>query len=70
MIWFTISAASLGYPEDITGYKIYVNTFDYDMGAPRGMVEDFPEEWKFGTSLTLQETPRVIDETDNIIVIQ
>lgn len=70
MIWFTISAASLGYPEDITGYKIYVNTFDYDMGAPRGMVEGFPEEWKFGTSLTLQETPRVIDETDNIIVIQ
>ena len=64
MIWFTISAASLGYPTDISGYKIYINTYDFDMGSPRGMVEGEPEEWKFGTgSVPLAQTP------DNIIVI-
>lgn len=70
MIWFTISAASLGYPKDISGYKIYINTYDFDMGSPRGMVEGEPEEWKFGTgSVPLAQTPRVVDETDTIIVI-
>lgn len=70
MIWFTISAASLGYPTDISGYKIYINTYDFDMGSPRGMVEGEPEEWKFGTgSVPLAQTPRVVDETDTIIVI-
>ena len=29
-----------------------------------------PEEWKFGTgSVPLAQTPRVVDETDNIIII-
>lgn len=70
MIWFTISASSLGYPKDITGYKIYINTYDFDMGAPRGMVEGEHEEWKFGTAISLEDTPRVIDELDTIIEIK
>lgn len=70
MIWFTISAAAMGYPSDISGYKFYINNYDFDMGNPRGMVEGDPEQWKFGTgSISLDECPRVVDETDEIIII-
>ncbi len=71
MIWFTISAAAMGYPNDISGYKFYINNYDFDMGNPRGMVQGDPEQWKFGSgSVPLDECPRVVDETDNIIVIE
>lgn len=79
MIWIKISAASMGYPSDISGYKFYINTWDFDMGNPRGIVKGEPEEYKFGTGDTniepekgnegYQPVPFVCDELDNIITI-
>lgn len=71
MIWFKISAAAMGYPSSISGYKFYINTFDFDMGNPRGIKTGEPEKYKFGCGdLTVEETPAVCDETDEIIVIE
>ena len=71
MIWFTISAASIGYPKNIDGYKIYINNFDFDMGSPRGMIDGEPETWKFGTgSIPKDNCPAVVDETDSVIIIK
>lgn len=71
MIWFTISAASIGYPKNIDGYKIYINNFDFDMGSPRGMIDGEPETWKFGTgSIPKDKCPAVVDETDSVIIIE
>lgn len=71
MIWFTISAASMGYPKDITGYKFYINNYDFDMGSPRGMVQGDAEQWKFGSGeVPLDDCPRVVDETDVIVEIE
>lgn len=70
MVWFKVSAAAMGSPVSIKGYKFYINTYDFDMGSPRGIKAGDPEQYKFGTgSLTIAETPVVCDETDNIIVI-
>ena len=70
MIWITISAGAMGYPKSIDGYKFFIDDYDFDMGSPRGMVEGEAEEWKFGTGdLKLEETPRVVDEGDEVIVI-
>ena len=71
MIWIKISAAAMGYPSDISGYKFYVNTWDFDMGSPRGLKAGNAERYKFGSgSLSVDETPLVCDETDEIIVIK
>lgn len=71
MIWFKISAAAMGYPSSISGYKFYINTFDFDMGSPRGIKTGDPEKYKFGCGdLSVDETPAVCDETDNIIVME
>lgn len=71
MIWFKISAAAMGYPSSISGYKFYINTFDFDMGSPRGIKAGEPEKYKYGTGdLSVAETPAVCDETDEIIVIE
>lgn len=71
MIWIKISAAAMGYPSDISGYKFYVNTWDFDMGSPRGLKAGDAERYKFGSgSLSVSETPLVCDETDEVIVIK
>lgn len=71
MIWFNISAAAMGYPKDISGYKFYINTWDLDMGSPRGIKAGNAEQYKFGTGeLALDTVPLVCDETDEIIVIE
>ena len=71
MIWIKISAAAMGYPSDISGYKFYINTWDFDMGSPRGIKAGNCERYKFGTgTLTVAETPLVCDETDTVIVIE
>ena len=70
MIWITLTAGALGYPSDISGYKIFFDNYDFDMGSPRGIVEGDSVEWKFGTGeLTLEETPKVVDEIDTVISI-
>lgn len=71
MIWFNISAAAMGYPKDIAGYKFYINTWDFDMGSPRGIKAGDAEQYKFGTGeLAVDTVPLVCDETDEIIVIE
>lgn len=71
MIWFNISAAAMGYPKDISGYKFYINTWDFDMGSPRGIKAGDAEQYKFGTGeLDVDSVPLVCDETDEIIVIK
>ncbi|MCK9171228.1 MAG: alpha-amylase family glycosyl hydrolase [Treponema sp.] len=71
MIWFKISAAAMGYPSSITGYKFYINDWDFDMGSPRGVVSGNAERYKFGTgTLAVDDTPKVTDETDNVITIK
>jgi hypothetical protein len=70
VILFTFSAASLGYPSDISGYKFYINTWDEDMGALRSFVTGSSTQWKYGTGTCAEEDfPLVADETDTIIVI-
>ena len=71
MIWFEISAASIGYPANLSGYKFYVNTWDFDMGSPRGVVKGDATRYKFGSGeLDVDSIPLVCDETDNIITIE
>lgn len=71
MVWFTISAASMGYPSDISGYKFYVNTYDFDMGNPRGIQAGDPDQYKFGYgTMNEEDVPLVLDETDSVIVIE
>ena len=71
IIWIKISAAAMGFPKDITGYKFYINTYDFDMGSPRGMKEGDAERYKFGTSdLSVDDVPLVCDETDEVVVIK
>lgn len=70
MIYFKISAASLGYPKDISGYKFYINTWDFDMGSPRGLVEGEAQLWRFACGdMNTEDVPLVCDETDEIITI-
>jgi hypothetical protein len=71
MIWIKISAAAMGYPSDISGYKFYVNTWDFDMGSPRGLKAGDAETYKFGSgTISVGDTPLVCDETDEVIVIE
>lgn len=71
MIWFEISAASIGYPANLSGYKFYVNTWDFDMGSPRGIVKGDATRYKFGSGeLDVDSIPLVCDETDNVITIE
>ena len=71
MIWIKITAAAMGYPDDISGYKFYINTWDFDMGSPRGLKAGDAEVYKFGSgSIAVENTPLVCDETDNVIVIE
>lgn len=70
MVWFTISSQAMGLPADLSGYKIYINTWDFDMGNPRGIQNGAAERYKFGTSIAVADTPLVCDETDTVIVIQ
>ncbi len=70
MIWFKISAASIGYPNSLENYRFYVNTWDFDMGSPRGMKEGDAERYKFGSgTLPVNSVPMVCDELDTVIVI-
>lgn len=70
MIWISISAAAMGYPKDVTGYKFYINNWDFDMGSPRGLKEGDAEQYKFGSgTLSVSEVPLVCDELDEPIVI-
>lgn len=70
MIWLSISAAAMGYPKDITGYKFYINNWDFDMGSPRGLKEGDAEQYKFGSgTLSASAVPLVCDETDTVITI-
>ncbi|WP_294428987.1 alpha-amylase family glycosyl hydrolase [uncultured Treponema sp.] len=71
MIWIKISAAAMGYPSDITGYKFYINTWDFDMGSPRGLKAGDSDRYKFGSgTLSVDDVPLVCDETNNVIVIE
>ena len=56
MIWFTIPANAIGNPANLSGYKFYINTYDFDMGNPRGMIVGKPEQYKYATSLSFEET--------------
>lgn len=71
MIYFTISAAAMGYPSDISGYKFYINTWDYGLAENRALQEGTATAWNFGTgTLSLSECPRVCDETDIIAEVK
>ena len=61
LIKFYIKGASLGNPTSLSGWKIYINTYDYDMGDLRGMAVA-PSGWKFGGG-DISTDPLVIDET-------
>ena len=70
MIWLSISAAAMGYPKDISGYKFYINNWDFDMGSPRGLKEGDAEQYKFGSgTLSVSAVPLVCDEIDTVITI-
>ena len=56
MIWFTIPANAIGNPANLSGYKFYINTYDFDMGNPREMIVGKPEQYKYATSLSFEET--------------
>ena len=43
-----VTPAAMGYPSSISGYKFYINTFDFDMGNPRGIKTGELEKYKFG----------------------
>lgn len=62
MIWFTIPASAIGNPSDLTGYKFYINTYDFDMGNPRGMIVGSPEQYKYATSLSFEETGSLLNK--------
>lgn len=71
MIYFRISAAALGSPASLKGYKFYLNTWDFDMQKQRGMQAGDATKWNFGTGdLPLKDVPYVCDELDNVIVIE
>lgn len=70
MIYFKISAATMGYPKDISGYKFYINTWDFDMGSPRGLIEGDATRYRFACgNMNIDKVPLVCDETDDIITI-
>ena len=57
MILFTIPANAIGNPSNLKGYKFYINTYDFDMGNPRGMITGSKaEQYKFATQVTFAET--------------
>ncbi len=60
-IVFVVKGASLGYPASLDGWKVYINTYDYDTQKLRGMGME-SSEWKFSGG-NLETDPLVIDET-------
>lgn len=67
VIKFYIKAASLGFPETLEGWKIYINTYDTDTGKLRGM-DPAPSQWKFSGG-SMATDPLVIDETEIITIL-
>lgn len=81
IIWLTISADAIGNPEDITGWKIFITTWDFDNGSPRDLVKfgtvrtdgttvqkAADEPYKFTTKYN--NVPHICDALDQIIVIK
>lgn len=66
VITFTISSQSIGRPDSLSGWKLYVNTWDIDMGKLRQI---FPEEkqYSFGGG-EMNKDPLVIDEISVITI--
>lgn len=69
-ISFIIPAASLGNPSSLTGWKVFIDTYDYDMGKLRAMQEGAAGQWAVGTgTCPLADAPRVLDEIDDVILL-
>ncbi|OQY40396.1 MAG: hypothetical protein B6229_01865 [Spirochaetaceae bacterium 4572_7] len=57
----TIPAESIGKPGSLNGWKIYITTWDEDMGNLRAIVPK-SAEWKFGGGKA-ENTPLIMDDT-------
>ena len=66
LIRFYIKGSSLGYPNSLEGWKVYINTYDYDTQKLRGLDQE-PSEWKFSGG-NMETDPLVIDETGIITI--
>lgn len=70
VVEFVVRAASLGSPESLDGWKIYINTYDMDFDQLRGMVEGDVTgsgKYAFGSGTADPATaPKVLDETEII----
>lgn len=64
---FTISSEAIGNPTSLSGYQIYISTWDEDNGTPRGLVMPVALEFKFGGG-DGNIDPLVIDETSIITI--
>lgn len=65
-IIFTIKGNMIGKPSSLSGWKIYISTWDSDMGNPRGL-ETVAAQYKFGGGDGLVD-PLVMDETTIISI--
>lgn len=65
-VTFRISGSSVGTPSSYSGWKVYVATWDEDMGNPRGLTQT-GGQWKFGGGDGTVD-PLVIDESDVITI--
>ena len=64
VITFIIPGSALGSPPSLSGWQIYIATWDADMGNPRGLTAT-GGVWSFGGG-NGKVDPLVIDETSVI----
>ncbi|OHD16811.1 MAG: hypothetical protein A2Y34_12440 [Spirochaetes bacterium GWC1_27_15] len=63
---FTFSSSSIGNPTNLSGWKIYISTWDEDNGTPRRL-KTTATAYEFGGGDGTKD-PLVIDETDIITI--
>ncbi|OHD37986.1 MAG: hypothetical protein A2Y29_01215 [Spirochaetes bacterium GWE2_31_10] len=66
VITFTISSQSIGKPQSLSGYKVYINTWDIDMGKLRQI---FPEAKAYSFGGGEMETDALIMDETAVITI-
>ncbi|HRU43121.1 MAG TPA: alpha-amylase family glycosyl hydrolase, partial [Spirochaetota bacterium] len=65
-IIFTVKGNMIGKPSSLSGWKIYISTWDADMSNPRGL-EEVSAQYRFGGGDGLVD-PLVMDETAIITI--
>lgn len=64
-ITFMIAPESMGYPEDLSGSKLYITTWDGGPGSYRNIAPE-AQEWAFGGGSN--SDPKIMDDTGVIIL--